>query len=254
MTAELVVFAEGSRHLDQRGVDDFQVLWSTDIPHLLGLKLPRLVVPFSKASFLAMDNHKAALAAPFDVLFAQHIRAGDVAVVVWDLKPSWNKKLLRTKWDEALRFHERMAASLRVPEPFKAFFSRRAREMKERTQPCQPRSAPAPHAGTAWAACVDPEFEAALGGQSAVRELFQLQGRLPPGPGDDPEDQLEFWVRWATGEGKNQTRPPLHLPFKQAKHRWARELLATRHNRTVFRTHALGTRLRAVWPTPRVSR
>jgi hypothetical protein len=198
------VFVEGTSGDSSRHVrDKIEQLWAVVLPEKLNCPQPANVVGFSKGHFQAMNRswksgeiRTTSTNVPFDAFFSMELerRPFDVAIVVWDLMPPWDKEARPSRCIEVRDFYRAMGESEAIPERFRDGALRRLAEVEQATG-----QASVVH-GSIVGVCMEPMFEGMLADEKALREALGVRNQQVKGwpkhwGSNDPKEVLDRAIR-----------------------------------------------------------
>lgn len=267
MTAglRLALFAEGSESPPTaRGRQILDVLWNDDLGPALGLPRFDLVVPIAKTHLVAMDPGNPPMSGAgerLDQLMERTLRKRmfDVAVIAWDLVPSWNPGAELCRWIETVDLYRFLAESDCLPEIWRAGARRRLQDLSRRSAPGERRHLPALEPGMVLPVCMEPVFEGMLvQDEAAVKRALGLAGQTvrawpQRGWGDSQQRRPDLFVLGPAIQALRNLRPKppvlrlVHGSLRTHKNEWCelllRKLLADERARPLILGHPIARRL-----------
>ena len=152
------------------------------------LKLPRFdpIIPISKTHLVAMDPANPPMSGAGERLDQLMVRVlaqkpFDVAVVAWDLSPSWNPKGPFCRWFETVDLYKFLSASEDLPDIWREKARQRFQDLSSRPAPSYRKRLPLLAPGMVLPVCMEPLFEGLLvQDEAAVRRALGLK-RAPVG-------------------------------------------------------------------------
>lgn len=234
----IALFVEGTRESTDAS-DPLEALWTDDLTSTLGLGTLDRVVGISKHHLVAMDSanrslrrQSSAISETLDGLMARELvrRPFEVAVVAWDLQPSWDRSAAMCQWKETINFYEGLAKSEQLPRPWVDSASGRLAELRARPSPSARLSPPKLTNHAILAVCMVPMFERMLANEVGIRTALGIRGeRVPRWPRDW---NVQGLTRYDDLVGRAieaarclKPRPTvfrrMRVPFEEAKHAWA---------------------------------
>ena len=263
---KIIVFVEGSRQFfgDQQ-TDPLDTIWRTHMTSLCKLLRIERIVPISKKNITVMApglSISGVGAIPLDLMINREIQtqAFDVAVVIWDLLPPWNRESRTCRWNETVDLFRRLAERELIREPWLGYAKNRYAELVARKTPGVRKRLPLLQSGSVLAVCMEPAFESLLlSCEQEIRETLGARGRhIPDWPNWNlnhpvPKEILQNAIVAVKRAARGSSRSPgvfrlIRGTMENEPNAWGelflRRLLALPKCRARLRAHHISRRLR----------
>lgn len=259
-----VLFVEGSRGVKNRLGDPFEAIWQEHLAEFVKPAVIDRVVPISKKDIVALDEQtrdqlSGTGAVPLDERIKVELekQSFDVAVIVWDLQPPWDRNARPCRVEETIRLYKSLSESDALPDVWRTNAGDRHAKLTELGEG-KVWNALKPLRHSVFAVCMEPTFESLLlCCEQTVQRALGCQGKpqrhWPKWDSEsiEPEELLQSAIQAARCVRPTpQIFRKIRGDMKNAKNEWGeyllREMCADKQCKTTMQSHPLVKRLKSM--------